>query len=166
MLNPILPTGTAIASMLRQIIKDYNFWGESESDSPLTISRKKSFTDAQLFSSDASMRRKIGGIEYKMPDRTITSKTLLETFDSLVNNNVAEVASIMESIKAIESGIEDLRRPVEALEYYVQLYSIFSSMTNPRVVYVDAHNDPYVGLFIIGEVTGESVIAQALLVQT
>jgi len=122
--------------------------------------------DAQILSSDASMRRKIGGTDYEMPDRTITPKTLLETFSPLVSNSLAEVTSVMESMESSDSGIEDLRMPVEALEYYVQLYSIFASMTNSRVVYVDAPDDPYVGLFIIGEVTGESVIAQTLLVQT
>ena len=153
-------TASSIISTLRQIIKDYNYWGTSESDSPLTIRRTKSLTDPQILSADASMRRKVGGANYQVPvNRLIVCKTLLEVFTPLVNNAKDEVSSVM-------GGIENLRLPVEALEYYVQLYSTFASLGDPKVCFVDAPNDPYVGLFIIGKTMDEIVVAQALLVQT
>lgn len=154
------PTASEVTSTLRQIIKDYNYWGTSESDSPLRIRRTKSLTDPQILSADASMRRRVGGAGYLVPiDRPIVCKTLIEVFTPLVDGSKAEVASAM-------GGIENLRLPVEALEYYVQLYSAFASLAETKVCFVDASNDPYVGLFITGKTLDEIVVAQALLVQT
>ncbi|MEG4286260.1 hypothetical protein QUB68_24320 [Microcoleus sp. A006_D1] len=155
-----VPTAGAIVAALRTIIRDYNYWGTSESDSPLTIRRTKSFTDPQILSADASMRRRIGGASYQVPiDRPIACKTLIEVFTPLVDGCKSEVASAM-------GGIENLRLPAEGLEYYVQLYSTFASLAETKVCFVDAPNDPYVGLFIIGKTIDEIVVAQALLVQT
>lgn len=154
------PTANAIVSSLRSIIKDYNYWGASESDSPLTIRRTKSFTDPQILSADASMRRRVGGAGYQVPiGRPIVCKTLIEVFTPLVNNAKNEVSSTM-------GGIENLRLPAEALEYYVQLYSVFAGLGETKVCFLDAPNDPYVGLFIIGKTIDEIVVAQTLLVQT
>ena len=84
---------------------------------------------------------------------------MLEVFTPLVNGAKVEVTSAM-------GGIENLRLPVEALEYYVQLYSTFASLTDTKVCFVDAPNDAFVGLFITGKTTDEIVGATALLVQT
>jgi len=156
-----LPTsGSEIVSNLRSIIKDYNYWGASESDSPLTIRRTKSFSDPRLLSADASMRRKIDRANYLLPvSRTIVCKTLIEVFTPLVENSKVEIS-------AVEGGIENLRLPVESLEYYVQLYSTFARLAEAKVCFVDAPDDPYVGLFIIGKTLDEVIVAQALLVQT
>lgn len=154
------PTASSVASELRKIIKDYNYWGTSESDSPLTIRRTKSLTDPQILSADASMRRKVGGSGYQVPiNRPIVCKTLIEVFTPLVESSKAEVMAVM-------GGIENLRLPVEALEYYVQLYSTFSLLSETKVCFVDSPNDPYVGLFITGKTMDEIVVAQTLLVQT
>jgi len=160
-----LPTnGSAIVSNLRAIIKDYNYWGTSESDSPLTIRRARTFNYPQILSADASARRKVGGAGYQVPiDRPIVLKTLLEVFTPLVNNAKDEVSSAM-------GGIGNLRFPAEALEYYVQLYLTFAALTETKVCFVDAPNDPYVSLFIFGKVdsglNSMIIIAQALLIQT
>ena len=155
------PTASSIVSNLRSIIKDYNYWGTSESDSPLTIRRTKSLTEAQILSADASMRKKVGGTTYVVPTtRVAANKTLLEVFTPLVTSSVNAVNGIM------PINIQALLLPVEALEYYVQLYSAFATLNEPKVSLVDAPNDPYVGLFITGKVGDEIVVAQALLVQT
>ncbi|MEO9124775.1 MAG: hypothetical protein ABI262_08830 [Microcoleus sp.] len=159
-MNVTTPSASAIVSNLRSIIKDYNYWGTSESDSPLTIRRTKSLTDSQILSADASMRRKVGGASYQVPiNRPIVCQSLLEVFTPLVESSKAEVLAVM-------GGIEELRLPVEALEYYVQLYSTFAGLSETKVCLVDAPNDPYVGLFITGKVGDEIVVAQTLLVQT
>jgi len=156
----VTPTASSVISELRQIIKDYNYWGTSESDSPLVIRRTKSLTDPQILSADASMRRKVGGAGYQVPiNRPIVCKTLLEVFTPLIESSKAEISAVM-------GGIEELRLPVESLEYYVQLYSTFAGLTETKVCFVDAPNDPYVGLFLCGKTLDEIVIAQALLVQT
>ena len=156
----IVASASSIASELRRIIKDYNYWGTSESDSPLRIRRTRSITDAAILSADASMRRKAGVEGYAVPSgRVIREETLLNAFSPLVEQSKVE-------IQEMNGDIEDFRTPVEALEYYVQLYSVFFSLPNAKVCYVDADNDPYVGLFIIGYIGTEFVIAQALLVQT
>jgi len=159
-MNPVAPTASSVIAQLRQIIKDYNYWGQSESDAPLRVRRTKSITDAQILSADASMRRKVGGEGYVVPSgRVIREETLLDVFDPLVQQARVE-------IQEMNGEIEDLRTPVEALEYYVQLYSAFLPLPDKKVCYVDADNDPYVGLFIIGYIGTECVVAQALLVQT
>jgi len=159
-MNPVAPTASSVLAQLRQIIKDYNYWGQSESDSPLRVRRTKSITDAQILSADASMRRRAGVEGYVVPsERVIREETLFDAFSPLVEQSRIE-------IRDMNGEIEDLRTPVETLEYYVQLYSTFLPLPDTKVCYVDADNDPYVGLFIIGYIGTESVVAQALLVQT
>ncbi|WP_293134852.1 hypothetical protein [Microcoleus sp. bin38.metabat.b11b12b14.051] len=155
-----LSTASLIVSNLRSIIKDYNYWGTSESDSPLSIRRTKSLTDAQILVADAAMRRKVGGANYQVPsNRSIACKTLLEVFTPLVESSKSEISAVM-------GTIENLRLPAESLEFYVQLYSTFQQLTETKVCFVDAPNDAFVGLFITGKTTDEIVVAQALLVQT
>ena len=75
------PTANLIVSNLRSIIKDYNYWGTSESDSPLTIRRTKTLTDPQILSADASMRRKVGGTNYLVPiNRSIARHYFARSF--------------------------------------------------------------------------------------
>jgi hypothetical protein len=60
-----------------------------------------------------------------------------------------------------------MQSSAEAVEYYVQLYSAFGQLKEPKVCYVEDTSDPYTGLFIVGCATdGETVYAQALLTQT
>ena len=171
----ILPTASSIVSNLRSIIKDYNYWGTSESDSPLFIRRTKSLTDAQILTADAAMRRKAGGSSYQVPlNRAIVCKTLLQTFLPLVNDASEVVSTLAVPLRDNEMGmtfasiqIGMLRMPTESLEFYVQLYSTFEQLTETKVCYVDALNDAFVGLFIIGKAAdNELVVAQTLLVQT
>ncbi|MFM7985165.1 MAG: hypothetical protein ACKPKO_38185, partial [Candidatus Fonsibacter sp.] len=64
------------------------------------------------------------------------------------------------------STLADLTDSVKSLDFTIDLWNIFNQLDNSKVIYVEAPNDPYVGLFIIGEATDGLVIAQSILVQT
>lgn len=168
-MNGIL-TGAIATKLLKSVVSDYNYWGESESDSPLAIKRSKGTLDEKrILSLDASMRRKAEQTEgYKAPDRIVRSETLDRVFNPLTANALLELESKAKAVRDDGAEIETLQMSAEAVEYYVQLYSAFKQLAEPKVCYVeDASGDPYTGLFIIGNsADGESVYAQALLTQT
>jgi hypothetical protein len=163
-------TGAIAAKLLKAVISDYNYWGESESDSPLAIKRTKSvFDEKKILSLDASARRKAMQTEgYKAPERTIRTESLLNVFIPLVRNSCQELQQKSDAFLNEKAGIETMQSSAEAVEYYVQLYSAFGQLSEPKVCYVDdTSGDPYTGLFIVGSAAdGETVYAQALLTQT
>lgn len=163
-------TGSIAAKLLKAVISDYNYWGESESDSPLAIKRTKGvLDDKKILSLDASARRKAMQTEaYKAPERRIATKTLDEVFQPLVVRSLSELTNTAPSVMDGVSPIENLLLPAEAVEYYVQLYSAFKQLSQAKVCYVeDSEGDPYTGLFILGtSVDGETIYAQGLLTQT
>ncbi|MEG3840487.1 hypothetical protein [Microcoleus sp. herbarium14] len=168
-------TAALATKLIRQILVDYNYWPQSESDSPLKIARSKTvLTDAAIFSRDASMRRTaVGDVTppYKAPERRIECKTLDQTFKPLVASALTEVQAMAISVQSGMVELETLEMPIEQSEFLVQLYSAFNQLANPKVCYVvDGNNmasDPYTGLFITGETSdGEMIVAQTLLVQT
>ena len=169
-------TAALATKLLRQVVLDYNYWPESESDSPLKIARSKTALDEKtILSRDASMRRAAeqdsgSTTAYKPPVRTVQAKTLDQVLKPLVRSTLAE---IQEQVPAFEAGtdLEAMQKLIEKCEYFVQLYSAFKQLANPKVSYVvdgdNTKSDPYTGFFISGESTdGEVVIAQTLLVQT
>ena len=157
-------TAKLAVSTLKDAVSDFNFWGESESDSPLAIKRSKTpLDDKKVLSLDAAARKKAVGVEgYKPPERTVRVMGLKETFSPLVQQALTAVIG--------GAGIETLEVTAESSEYYIQLYSLFKLLDTPRVLYVeDTGNspDPYTGLFITGlSSDGETIYAQALLTQT
>ena len=165
-------TGAIASKLLRAVISDYNFWGESESDSPLSIKRTKSVLDEKkILSLDATARRKAEQTEgYKPPTRTVVTKKLHEVFLPLVKNSLEQLEGKSASIGIAEDQIkvETIQSTAESLEYYVQLYSVFNQLDEPTAYYVeDSAGDPYTGLFITGKSSdGETVFAQSLLIQT
>ncbi|MFB2891976.1 hypothetical protein ACE1CI_03415 [Aerosakkonemataceae cyanobacterium BLCC-F50] len=163
-------TGSVATKLLKAVISDYNYWGESESDSPLAIKRTKGVLDEKkILSLDASARRKATQTEgYKAPERRIATKTLDEVFGPLVVRSLEELTNTAPSVMDGTAAIAQLLLPAEAVEYYVQLYSAFKQLSEPKVCYVeDAEGDPYTGLFIMGtSADGETVYAQGLLTQT
>jgi hypothetical protein len=164
-------TAAIAIQMLKQKLADYNYWGQSESDSPLAVKRTKSaLDDKKILSLDASMRRKAMATEgYKPPERTIRSSGLEETIKPLFMNQITELWNLTTPVNEGTAGIETLESSLEATEYYVQVYNAFRMLGQPRVCYVEdtAATDPYTGLFIIGQSSdGETVYAQSLLVQT
>lgn len=163
---PAMLSANSIATALRNAIKDYNYWEESEGDSPLVVRRVAKWGEEQLISADAGMRKKTGGEGYKVPEkekRSVVYKTVDEVFGKLVNGAVEEVNTVK---AAVPFSVDGMRRSAERLEYYTQLWSIFSGISGAKVAYVDYEADPYVGLFIYGQVEGTFIVCQACLVQT
>ena len=164
-------TAKLAVSTLKDAVSDFNFWGESESDSPLAIKRSKTpLDDKKVLSLDAAARKKAVGVEgYKPPERTVRVMGLKETFSPLVQQALTEFQAGATAVIG-GAGIETLEVTAESSEYYIQLYSLFKLLDTPRVHYVeDTGNspDPYTGLFITGlSSDGETIYAQALLTQT
>lgn len=164
-------TAKLAAATLRDAVKDFNFWGESESDSPLVIKRTKTpLDDKKVLSLDATARKKAEGVEgYKPPERTVRVMDLTETFSPLVQQALLDLQAGAQGVIG-GAGIETLEVTAEASEYYIQLYSLFKLLDNPRVLYVEDTGttpDPYTGLFITGlSSDNETIYAQALLTQT
>ncbi len=161
-------TAAISVKTLKQIVLDFNYWGESESDSPLEIKRSRvNFDDKRILSLDGSMRRKQQPGSALPAERTIRLETLEEVFKPLVNNAADELEGKIGLFKVGDLSIQELEMPTETLEFYTQLYSAFNALSEPKVYYVDAPNDPYVGMFITAKSSdGEVVYAQSLLVQT
>lgn len=162
--NRMAITASNAVKILKEVVKDYNYWGESESDSPLSIKRAKTGLDEKrILALDASARKKAAQIQdYKAPTRNVRTSTLEQVFQPLCQNAFNQLT------QAQSQPMENWLTPVEALEYYVELYSIFKQLTEPSVFYVeDTAGDPYTGLFITGKSSdGETIYAQSLLVQT
>jgi hypothetical protein len=168
----IMTTPSKFASELRTIIKDYNFWGESESDSPLKISRTalSKFTNDKLLSIDKSARSKaVTGEDLKVLTRTIETETLDDVFFPLVKNSLTELSLKVPDLlpSLIDNSLEMM---VEQSEYYIQLFNALKTLTNPKVDYVKISDAPssYVTLIISGQYPNseEVVYAYALLTQT
>jgi len=167
-----MATPSQIATGIKNILKDYNYWPSSESDSPLAVKRAKGLLDEKkILSIDASIRRKIArdnGVEgYKIPvpeARAIASNGLRETFDPLVGNAIQNV------INTQGQPIEAFLMPAESLEFAVQLFDGFKDLGNPRVVEVSLAGEAHVTLLIIGEVgdpaAPETIYAVSNLVRT
>ncbi len=168
-------TAALATKLIRQILVDYNFWPQSESDSPLKIARSKTvLSDAAILSRDAAMRKTaVGDVTpaYKPPERRIECKTLDQTFKPLVASALTVVQTTALSVQAGSTGLETLEMPIEQSEFLVQIYSAFKQLANPKVCYVvdgnQTSSDAYTGFFITGETSdGEVIVAQTLLVQT
>ncbi|MGL5133460.1 MAG: hypothetical protein ACRC78_13095 [Planktothrix sp.] len=164
-------TAKLAVSTLKDAVSDFNFWGESESDSPLSIKRTKTpLDDKKVLSLDAAARKKAEGVEgYKPPERTVRVMGLEATFSPLVQQALLDLQAGAQGVIA-GAGIETLEVSVESSEFYIQLYSLFKLLDTPRVLYVEDTGttpDPYTGLFVTGlSSDGETIYAQALLTQT
>lgn len=156
-------TASDAAKLLRASIKDYNYWGESESDTPLVVKRTKVMSQEKMLALDTGARKKASGeVAYVPPNRQIRQETLAEVFTPLIENSLTEVKTHDTS-----QGYEGLKMKVEALEYYVQLESVFQQLSDVSVSYVEDSSDPYTGMFITGKGSeGEYVFCQGLLIQT
>jgi hypothetical protein len=168
-----MTTATQIASQLRAIIKDYNFWPTSESDSPLKVGSSKGvIDDKKLLSLDASYRRKakVENPDYVLPTRTIQTLDFHTTFRNLINNVLDEVVAAKTNFENDPEAIANLEMAVEAAEFIVQLYSTIMNLNFPFIKEISATSETTVGLVIGGQVgSGDllrSVYAFASLVRT
>jgi hypothetical protein len=166
-------TAVLAVKLIRQILVDHNSWPESESDSPLKVSRSKIFDDKAILSRDAAMRRVQEKVVhptvtgYKPPVRRIETKSLTEGLHPLIILAGNECEARFQLVKDNTASMTTLESPVQLLECLVQLFNAFSGLSNAKISYVIDATDPYTGLFISGTSSdGEFIIAQTLLVQT
>jgi hypothetical protein len=161
---PSTLTSSQASKLLRDVIKDYNFWGQSESDAPLSIkSAKVALDDKKILSVDASARKKVGESTPEiLKARTILTEDFETTFQTLtiaaLNTLTGKVASPLD-IAGIASNAQEL-------EFYTQLYSVFKQLDTPKIMKVDAPSDANVTLVICANSSDGVVYATAHLVQS
>lgn len=165
---------------------------ESSFGSPLSIrsSVSKTLDDKRYLSLDASLRRSetkkdaeddgLLPTGYVVPEtRTIAVETLSVALAQRNKMAIADFVSNAFSIfpdlipeggtvepKTPASTLSDLTDAVKSLDFTLDLLNIFNQLDNSKVVYVDAPNDVYKTVMIIGEATDGIVIAQSILVQS
>lgn len=177
------PTAPIISRILRASLTDFNYWGESEMDSPLTVKRSKGvLDDNKILSLDAAMRKKASGIvDYKAPERRIKTLLLKDVFRPLIDKTLNHIGVVDEYTKAGTLGMEALQTPIQMAEFYIQLFCTFNLLMEPAVRYVEDVGvlkpdgvggeirvyDVFTGLFITGKTPdAQTVYASALLMQT
>jgi hypothetical protein len=117
---------------------------------------------------------------YVIPEtRTIAIETLSAALAARNKMAIAEIISDAFSLfpdliptggtvapKTPAAVLGDLVPSVKSLDFSLDLLNIFNQLDNSKVVYVDAPNDVYKTVMIIGEATDGLVIAQSILVQS
>jgi hypothetical protein len=168
-----MSTATQTASLLRAVIKDYNYWPSSEADSPLKIgTRKGVLTDTKLLAIDARYRRRDNedNPDYQLPDRQITVKPLHQTFKEIIDASISNLTATKANYDNHPETLPNLEMAAESVEFGVQLYSVFQGLTNPVIQEISTPGESTVTLVISGEI-GEgdelrSVYATSTLVHT
>jgi hypothetical protein len=161
---PSTLTASQAGKLLRDVIKDYNFWGQSESDAPLAIKTSKTFLeDKRILSLDASARKKLGEVSKEF---LATRQIIAQNFEETFQQQVSRILSILESQNQNPVDIAAITTEAQELEFYTQLYSIFKQLDEVKMIQVDAPSDANVSLFICGSASDGMVYAQSLLIQT
>jgi hypothetical protein len=161
---PSTLTASQAGKLLRDVIKDYNFWGQSESDAPLAIKTSKVFLeDKRILSLDASARKKLGEVTKEF---LATRQIIAQNFEETFQQQVSRILSILESQNKNPVDIAAITTEAQELEFYTQLYSIFKQLDEVKMIQVDAPSDANVSLFICGLASDGMVYAQSLLIQT
>lgn len=185
----------AVGLLRNKIVRDDgNDFEKTESSfgSPLSIrsSASKTLDDKRYLSLDASLRKSetkkdaedegLLPTGYVVPEtRTIATETLSV---ALANRNKMAIADFVSNAFSIfpdlipeggtvapktpASTLSDLTDAVKSLDFTLDLLNIFNQLDNSKIVYVDAPNDVYKSVMIIGEATDGIVIAQSILVQS
>jgi len=171
-----MATPSKTATGIKTILKDYNYWPQSESDSPLSVKvLKGTFSNDKLLSLDASARKKAAkeaGTEgYKVPTtRRVATQELAEAFQPIIATAVDNINAARANIDAGVAPLESLELPAESLEFSAQLYSAFKDLGNPKIYKVVADGEPTVSFYLAGELPGangtETVYATTTLVNT
>ena len=148
-----MSTATQTASLLRAVIKDYNYWPSSESDSPLKIgTRKGVLTDSKLLAIDARYRRQDNddNPNYELPDRLITVKPLDQTFNAIIDAAISDLTAVKANYDNNPDTLPTLEMAVESVEFCVQLYSVFQGLTNPVIQEISTPDESTVTFVISG----------------
>ena len=158
---------------LRNLVKDYNYWPSSESDSPLKFAwQDGSLTQAQILKLDAKLRRAANDSPaYQLPSqRNITTKSFTDTFNTLIDGAVSNLEAAKDNYDTDDTTFPGLETSAEALEFLVQLYAGFKTLTNPVITEVSVPGEAVVTLIISGEWgTGQdltTIYATSPLIQT
>lgn len=165
---------------------------ESSLGSTLSIrsSASKTLDDKRYLNLDAALRKSETKKDadddgmlpsgYVIPEtRTIAIETLSVALAARNKMAIAEIISDAFSLfpdliptggtvapKTPAAVLGDLIPSVKFLDFSLDLLNIFDQLDNSKVVYVDAPNDAYKTVMIIGEATDGIVIAQSILVQS
>lgn len=161
-------TAKEATSQLRQILKDYNIWGESENDDDALKVKDSTgtLTDEAILTADASMRKKASGEKkYKAPERVIQRCSLTEIFKKLISSTLMKLEQLQPP--NTRDNILSYHRIGNELEFYTGIFSVFCKLGDSVVAYVrDDIDDPYTTLFIYGTSTdGRSVSVSTLLIE-
>jgi hypothetical protein len=185
----------ASALLKNKIVKDDgNDFEKTESSlgSALSIrsSASKTLDDKRYLSLDTALRKSeikkdvdddgMLPSGYVIPEtRTIAVETLSVALAARNKMAIAEIISDAFSLfpdliptggtvapKTPAAVLGDLVPSVKSLDFSLDLLNIFNQLDNSKVVYVDAPNDVYKTVMIIGEATDGLVIAQSILVQS
>jgi hypothetical protein len=185
----------ASALLKNKIVKDDgNDFEKTESSLGSTLSVKssasKTLDDKRYLSLDAALRKSeikkdvdddgMLPSGYVIPEtRTIAIETLSVALAARNKMAIAEFISDAFSLfpdliptggtvapKTPAAVLGDLVPSVKSLDFSLDLLNIFNQLDNSKVVYVDAPNDVYKTVMIIGEATDGLVIAQSILVQS
>ena len=159
---------------LRNVLKDYNYWPSSESDSPLKIRYfDGSFSQDIFLKLDAVLRRQANEsvTGYQLPsNRSVITKSFTDTFNDLIQGAIANLEAAKENYDNDPITFPGLEVSAEALEFLVQLYGGFKTLTNPVITEVSVSGEAVVTLIISGEWgTGEdltTIYATSTLIQT
>jgi len=158
---------------LRNLVKDYNYWPSSESDSPLKFAwQDGSLTPAQILKLDAKLRQAANDSPaYQLPSqRNITTQSFTDTFNTLIQGAIANLEAAKDNYDTDETTFPGLETSAEALEFLVQLYAGFKTLTNPVITEVSIPGSAVVTLIISGEWgTGQdltTIYATSPLIQT
>ena len=159
---------------LRNLVKDYNYWPSSESDSPLKFAwQDGSLTQAQILKLDTAIRRKANQNinAYQLPtNRSIATKSFTDTFNTLIDGAISNLEAAKDNYDTDETTFPGLETSAEALEFLVQLYAGFKTLTNPVITEVSVPGEAVVTLIISGEWgTGQdltTIYATSPLIQT
>ncbi|MDB9490743.1 hypothetical protein PN478_09435 [Dolichospermum circinale CS-534/05] len=193
---PTTLTRKAASNLLRNKIvrDDGNDFEKTESSfgSPLSIrtSASKTLDDKRYLSLDASARKSETKKDaeddgmlptgYVVPEtRTVAIETLSAALavrnKAAIADFISDAFSIFPDLiptggtvapKTPAAVLNDLTPAVKSLDFTLDLLSVFNQLDNSKVVYVDAPNDVYKTVMIIGEATDGIVIAQSILVQS
>jgi len=171
-----MATPSQTASAIKLILKDYNWWPQSESDSPLAVKTLKTpFSNDKLLALDASARKKAAkeaGTEgYKVPTtRNVSTEPLEQTFRPIISAAIDNINAVKAGVDAGTNTLAALEVPAESLEFAVQLYGAFKGLGNPTIYKVTADGEPTVSFYLAGELPGaagtETVYATTTLVNT
>jgi hypothetical protein len=103
-------------------------------------------------------------------NRSVITKSFTDTFNDLIQGAIANLEVAKENYDNDPITFPGLEMSAEALEFLVQLYGGFKTLTNPVITEVSISGEAVVTLIISGEWgTGEdltTIYATSTLIQT